>query len=563
MAAAERRESPGFVGCFLPRRALKKQLLRRFIAMAALGLLAVAAHSGEVRPVPPSEIDALFANWTNTTPGCAVGVSAGGRIVLEKAYGTADLEHDVPNAPDTIFEAGSVSKQFTAMAVLLLAKDGKLSLDDPVRRYIPELPEHGAAITIRQMLQHTSGLRDWGSVEDIAGWPRGSRVYTHAHVLDIVARQSRLNFTPGTRWSYSNTGYNLAAILVSRVAGEPFAEFTRKRIFEPLGMTRTSWRDDFTRVVKGRAIAYAASDAGYKTDMPFENIHGNGGLLTTVGDLLRWNQNFVEARVGDAALLQEAQTPGRLNSGQEHGYAFGLAVDRYKGLREIRHSGTTASYRAYLSNFPNAEVSVALLCNAGDSMPRKTLHAVADLYLADALKPEPDPPSVDIPDATLDSLIGLYRNSERGDVIRIERDGKALKLGDDTALVALSGSQFTDRDGTFIEFDGRGAASQDDGSGALIRFEKVAQAQPTAAALEALAGAYTSDDAEVSLRVQLRDGALEILRRPDSIFALSPLYADAFDSELGTIIFRRDEAGRPFEFSVVQDRVWDLRFRRE
>ena len=532
---------------------------------AAVVLLAIVptAFAAEIRSVAPAEIDALFASWTNATPGCAVGVSAGGRIVLEKAYGMADLEHDVPNAADTIFEAGSVSKQFTAMAVLLLAKDGKLSLDDPVRRFIPELPEIAADVTIRQMLQHTSGLRDWGSVEDIAGWPRGSRVYTHAHVLDILARQSRLNFTPGTRWSYSNSGYNLAVMLVSRVAGEPFAEFTRKRIFEPLGMTRTSWRDDYTRIVKGRAIAYAAGDAGYATDMPFENVHGNGGLLTSVGDLLRWNRNFADARVGDAALLQEAQTPGRLSTGEEHGYAFGLTVDRYKGLREIRHSGTTASYRAYLSRFPDADVSVALLCNAGDSMPRKDLHAVADLYLGDVLKPEPVPAPVELTDRWLNAVGGLYVNAERGDVIRLEHVGDVLRLDPDTPLVALSEDRFTDRDGWFIRFDGHGGASVDDGTGAVIHFDKLAHAQPTAAELEALAGSYTSDDAEVSLRVELRGSELAILRRPDAVFPLTPLYKDAFDSELGTIIFRRDDTGHPVEFSVVQDRVWDLRFGRD
>lgn len=535
----------------------------RLLAMIALGLPAFAVDAGDLRSVPASTVDALFANWTDATPGCAVGVSAGGEIVLERAYGMADLEHGVPNAPDTIFEAGSVSKQFTAMAVLLLAKDGKLSLDDPVRRYIPELPELNAPITIRQMLQHTSGLRDWGSVEDIAGWPRGSRVYTHAHVLDIVARQSALNFEPGTRWSYSNSGYNLAVILVSRVAGEPFAEFTRKRIFEPLGMTHTSWRDDFTRIVRGRAVAYAASAEGYKTDMPFENVHGNGGLLTTVGDLLRWNRNFTAPRVGDAALLEQAQTPGKFSGGREHGYGFGLTIGRYKGLREHRHSGTTASYRAYLSRFPDADVSVALLCNAGDSMPRKTLHEVADLYLSDALKPDPAPAAVDIPDDDLDALAGLYRNYERGEVIRIARDGHALRLGDDTPLIALSRTRFTDRDGTFIEYHGHGEVALDEGSGVTSTFGKATQVQPTEAQLAPLAGSYTSDDAEVSLRVALHDGLLEIRRRPDAVFRLTPLYKDAFESELGTIIFRRDDAGRAIAFSVAQDRVWDLRFKRE
>ena len=189
----------------------------------------------------------------------------GGKPVLAKGYGMADLEHDVPITPDTIFEAGSVSKQFTAAAVLLLARDGKLSLDDPVRKYIPELPDYGAPLTIRHMLNHTSGLRDWGSVAGIAGWPRTTRVHTHAHVLDIVSPPAARSTSRRARWSYSNTGFNLAAIIVSRVSGMPFADFTRERLFQPLGMTHTSWRDDYTRIVKGRAMAYNSKTATAST----------------------------------------------------------------------------------------------------------------------------------------------------------------------------------------------------------------------------------------------------------------------------------------------------------
>src|SRR5262249_5279600 len=189
------------------------------------------------------QVDHIFATFTPSRPGCAVGVGLDGGQMLARGYGMADLEHDVPISPDTIFEAGSVSKQFTAVAVLMLAREGKLSLDDQVRTYIPELPDYGMPLTIRHILTHTSGLRDWGSVESITGWPRTTRAYTHAHVLDIVGRQRSLNFTPGTHWSYSNTGYNLAAILVSRVTKMPFADFTRTRLFEPLGMMHTSWRD--------------------------------------------------------------------------------------------------------------------------------------------------------------------------------------------------------------------------------------------------------------------------------------------------------------------------------
>ena len=216
--------------------------------MSSISIL-VAALLQAAAPAAVPAIDEVLAEWTSSTPGCTVGVELDGKTVLEKGFGMADLERGVPNAAQTIFEAGSVSKQFTAAAVLLLARDGKLSLDDPVRKVVPEIPDYGTPVTIRQMLTHTSGLRDWGSVAGIGGWPRTTREYTHAHVLDILSRQQSLNFQPGTRWSYSNSGYNLSAIIVSRVSGMSFAAFTRQRIFEPLGMSHTSWRDDHTRLV--------------------------------------------------------------------------------------------------------------------------------------------------------------------------------------------------------------------------------------------------------------------------------------------------------------------------
>ena len=475
----------------------------------------------------------------------------------------ADLEQDVPNRPDTIFEAGSVSKQFTAAAVLLLAQDGKLSLDDDVRKYIPEMPDYGAPITIRHLLHHTSGLRDWGNVVDAAGWPRGTRVHTHAHVLDVLSRQSKLNFEPGTRWSYSNSGYNLAAILVSRVAGEPFADFTRERIFERLGMTRTSWRDDYARIVKGRAIAYSESGDVYRQEMPFEDVYGNGGLLTTVGDLLRWNENFVNPKVGGATLVRDMQVPARLANGNELDYAMGLSFGRYKGAPEVRHSGSTASYRSYLSRFPEQHLSVAVLCNAGDSSPRQSLHDVADLYLGDALKPDPSPRTVTLSSAELDAIAGLYRRTDRGDTFKIVRNGKALQRPDGVAVVALTHKRLSDGEGDFLTIEGAGRGTLDVGDGWPIPVERVEAAKPTAAELESLAGAYSSNDAETTWSVQLRDGALEITRRPGDVFPLVPLYADAFDSELGTIVFHRVGTARPTEFSVVQDRMWDLRFQRQ
>ncbi len=326
-------------------------------------------------------VDHLFDRWTMSTPGCAVGVAVGGQPVLLKAYGMADLEHGVPNTPETIFESGSVAKQFTAMAVMLLVQDGRLSLDDQVRTHVPELPDYGVPLTIRHMLTHTSGLRDWGSIAGIAGAPRTTREYTHAHVLDIISRQKSLNFPPGTQWSYSNTGFNLAAIIVDRVSGMSFADFSKRRIFEPLAMTNTTWRDDHRRIVKGRAIAYSTAAVGYEIEMPFENVHGNGGLLTTVGDLLKWNENFVTPVVGDPALLAQMRTAGKYSDGRDLDYGLGLYIRPLDGVRNVYHSGSTAGYRAHLNRFPESHTSVAVLCNASDGEATRAANDVSRLYL--------------------------------------------------------------------------------------------------------------------------------------------------------------------------------------
>ena len=294
--------------------------------------------------VPIERVDAVFGRFAGTTaPGCAVGVSEDGRAVMTRAYGMADLEHDVANTPATIFEAGSVSKQFTAAAIVLLAQEGKLSLDDEARKHVPELPDYGKPITIRHLLTHTSGLRDWGSVAAIGGWPRGTRTYTHAHVLDIAGRQKALNYAPGMYYSYTNTGYNLLAVIVDRVSGMPFAQFTRTRLFEPLGMTSTQWRDDYARVVKGRAIAYRPGAGGqWRMDMPFEQVHGNGGLLTTVDDMLKWTENLRTGAVGGPKFLEEMHRQARLTSGRQIEYARGLYVTTHRGVREVSHGGATA-----------------------------------------------------------------------------------------------------------------------------------------------------------------------------------------------------------------------------
>lgn len=429
-------------------------MIRALLLAVLIGVSLSVTPSAQAIAVPDKAVDEVFAKWSSATPGCAVGVAVGGTPVLLKAYGMADLEHDIRNTPETIFEAGSVSKQFTAMAIMLLVKDGKLSLDDPVRKYIPELPDYKVPLTIRHMLTHTSGLRDWGSVASIAGAPRTTRAYTHGHVLDIVSRQKSLNFTPGDHYSYSNTGYNLSAIIVSRVSGMSFADFSTQRIFAPLGLKNTSWRDDHTRIVKGRAMAYSDTNGRFSTEMPFENVHGNGGLLTTVGDLLKWNENFVHPVVGDAALVKTMQTTGLFNDGKPQDYALGLMVQNYRGVTNINHSGSTAGYRAHLNRFPDSRTSVAVLCNVSSGDATRAANRVSDVFLGDKLKPAPAPPPAaqaaalnpQPTGAALSGFVGSYWSDEAETMLTaaIEEDRLVLKRRPDTVmrLVAIAPDKF-------------------------------------------------------------------------------------------------------------------------
>ena len=512
-------------------------------------ILAPCALSDDAR----AKVDKIFAQYNRTDgPGCVVGTSMNGAVSLSAAYGMADLEHGVALSPDSVLEPGSIAKQFTAAAVLLLAQQGKLSLDDPVRKYIPEVPDYGIPVTIRHLINHTSGLRDWGNIEAIAGWPRTTREYTHAHVLEIVSRQRVLNYPPGAEYSYTNTGFNLAAILVSRVTGETFPEFTREQLFAPLGMSSTHWRDDFRRIVRNRAVAYRPSGNTFRQDMPFEDVYGNGGLLTTVGDLLRWNRNFSDAKVGGRAFIESQHQHGRLTDGRTIAYAAGLMILHFKGLNEVSHSGSTAGYQAWLGRYPDYGLSVAVLCNVSSAPATQLGHQVADVYLASVVGDHPAEKGSSDP-----SVAGLYRSVRDHRTRSVDvQDGK-LRI--DGHLVAEDGPrpQFEkDAAGNAVRM--RIATPVDEGN----YYEKVDRWTPTAAELEAMTGEYASEEAEVTFRVGLEKDHLVIHRRPDTVIALTPTYRDGFSSSLGSVRFMRDSSGRFSELSVGDQRVWDLRFGR-
>ncbi len=333
-------------------------------------LLSVGA-SGQRPPSWTTAVDAIFADVTSTeSPGCAVAVFRDGRIAYERGYGMADLEHDVPITPASVFYVGSLSKQFTAFAVALAAGDGKLSLADPVRRWIPELPDYGAQMTVRHLVHHTSGLRDYNTVLDIAG-RRNDEAFDNPTVLRIVARQRALNFKPGEDYLYSNSGYVLLSLVVERATGVPLADFAKTRMFQPLGMRDTQFYDDVTRLVKHRAFAFDKARGGeWRDNTPHSQRTGAGGLLTNVRDLLAWDNNAYEPKVGSAGLISQVHETGSLNSGEPLTYAYGLQIAQYRGRRVVEHGGSLGGYRAHLMRFPEDRTSVACLCNFSTSNPR-------------------------------------------------------------------------------------------------------------------------------------------------------------------------------------------------
>jgi CubicO group peptidase (beta-lactamase class C family) len=480
----------------------------------------------------------------------------------------ADLERNIPNTPATVFDAGSVAKQFTAAAVLLLARDGRLSLDDPVQKYIPELPDYGVPITMRQMLHHTSGLREWNVLATIAGIEVGTFEGGHGQILDLQRRQRSLNFAPGSRWSYSNSGYTLAAIIVSRVSGMSFTDFTKRRIFEPLGMTETSWQQDVKRIVKNRALGYSERQGTFVNDMAIVTVDGAGGLWTTVDDLLKWNDNFVRPVVGDAALIRELQRNAPLADGRTHEYAMGLVVDTYRGVPEADHGGAFAGYRAYVSRYPNQQVSIAVLCNSATANPTTHGKALAQLLLNDVLRaPGPAPAvSSSFSDADAGRFAGMYRRSPQAGAIRIVRDGTALLFNGGTPLVPDSPTRLIRADnGDTMDFDGKGRARYVDEFGTVDIYDRVEPAAPTVDQLRSLTGDYFSEEIDTTFRVVVEENRLEIQRRAEKS-ALTPLYADAFSTTINVlpcvVVFERDKSGQVTALTVTHERVWNLRFAR-
>jgi CubicO group peptidase (beta-lactamase class C family) len=533
--------------------------------------LPFASHANPANaPGLVAKVDAIFQKWNKPdVPGCALGIERQGAPILFRAYGSADLEHAVPIDPATVFEAGSVSKQFTAASVLILIEQGKLAFDDDVHKYIPELPDYGTTITIAQLLGHTGGLRDWFGMVDIVGWPATTRVYDVKDVLEATARQKSLNNRPGTEFSYNNTGYLLLATIVERVSGEPLITFSSKHLFAPLKMTHTQWRDDFRRVVKGRAVAYDASPDGYRQMMPFENIFGPGGLLTTVGDLLKWNNALDSGAMGNF-VTTELQRKSTLLDGRSIAYARGLHAADYRGVRKIWHTGETGGYESFLARYPDQHLSIAVLCNNGQEVEIDSLgDKIADVFLPAPSTPSRTAPALAGLTLTAEQLAayaGEYFDPRLVAQIALEiKDGVLRRTTDGLVLTPTAPEEFRTATST-IRFSGNDRFVRELDDGRRFEFQRIQPWHPGSAQLSEFAGRYRSDEAKTTFDVNVVGGHLVIAlddRRWDTT-TLEAVSVDMFTKPHHAYHFIRDAKGRvsSLEISNGWEHVYALSFQR-
>ena len=517
------------------------------------------------------QIDAVFGKYISArTPGCVVSIVQNGSVLYARTYGLANLEWALPNTLDTVFDIGSVSKQFTAFAILLLAQDGRISLDDDIRKYLPEIPNYGKVIRIHHLLNHTSGLRNYTDLFDLAGVPE-INLTTDQDALDLVVRQKSVNFAPGEEFLYSDTNFFLLSLIVERVSGKSLRQFARERIFDPLDMRSTHFLNDATMVVNHRATGYKPlGDGRFAIDMSnFEEL-GDGSVMTTVEDLKKWDDNFYTGRLGGMNLIRQMQEGGRLNNGTINLYAKGLVVDQYRGLRRVQHAGEWVGYRAGLTRYPDQRTSFITLCNTiGDVFPTNLNQALADIVLQNAFgsgvaaahsvseSTERSNQTAEFQGVYWDSLHGYFRHfvNAHGRFYREDQ-------GDLFALETEGPGKFRDvESGTSFEFgfeNGVRNVQERQEEGEHLTLVKV-PGPPAAQNLSAFAGSYVSDELNAKWTLIVRDGKLIRTQYlyPDQ--ALRPVFADAFSGDLSEdtylLHFQRDSTGQVTGFAVSTDMI--------
>jgi CubicO group peptidase (beta-lactamase class C family) len=421
---------------------MKKFLVPITLALALLtAILAQTSLTGSPDQLN-EKVDKLFSQWDKPdSPGCALGIIKDGKVVYKRGYGSANLDYNVPLSSESVFYIASTSKQFTAASILLLARRGVISLDDDIRKYFPEIPRYEAPITVNHLVHHISGVRDYLELMGMAG-RKMDEPFGNEEAVELIARQKGLNFKPGEKFLYSNSNYVLMAEIVRRASGKSLREFADENIFRPLGMANTHFNDDRRAVVKNRVVSYSPIDGGgFRQFIKTIEAMGDGNLLTSVEDLAKWDQNFYDNKVGGEGFSQQMLARTKLNNSEEISYAFGLDDGKYKGLKAVAHGGGFMGFRTEMVRFPEQRFTVICLCNVGAANPGALARQVADLYLADQIRPveaaskrapaaSGPPKPLTLTTEQLTEYTGAYYSEELDSTYRIAlEDGKlSIKL---------------------------------------------------------------------------------------------------------------------------------------
>jgi CubicO group peptidase (beta-lactamase class C family) len=529
-----------------------------------------------------AKVDKIFSPWdTTVSPGAALAIIKDGQIIYERGYGLAKIEDDIVMTPSKIFDIASVSKQFTAACIALLAKQGKISLDDDVRTYIPEMPRYEKPVTIKHLIYHTSGLRDYCGLLELAGFRSGLDSTTAFEALEIIYRQKRLNYLPGEEFSYTNTGYFLLGQVVERVSGKSLNEFAQEHIFKPLGMSHTIYQDDHTKIVKNRATGYSPTDAGYKIDVSNWDQTGDGNVFTSVEDLYLWDQAFYNNKLGKD-LMDMLQTVGTLNSGRKLDYAFGLRISEYKGLKMVRHTGSWAGFRSVIVRFPEQKFSVICLANLSSINPSGLSMKVADIYLADVLKEPPREGTKKIEPVTLskqelEEKVGNYEEGRFHSWLSLSiKDDKLIMAGmgyPELPLVPLTKTTFQPQGRPDINFEflaevkgrPRQAVLNDLGEEEIYNLTKAAPLVPlTPEKLKEYSGDYASDELlGAAYRLVVENGSLVIKSRSIPKKALQAMAREKFTDGSHSLEFVRGKGKRITGFKLSIDGAADIGFARK
>lgn len=527
------------------------------IALALLGPGTTAAGADERAAM----VDALFADFDKRdSPGCAVGVIRHGRFVFRRGYGMASVEHHVPIGPGTVMDAGSLAKQFTAASVLLLVEQKKLSLDADIRGIVPELPVYSPTVTIRHLLHHTSGIRDYPSLFALQGVDPSGPI-TEALTLALLARQKTLNFPPGSDHAYNNSGYFLLALVLKRVSGKSLRDFVQEHFFGPLDMKQTQVVDDAAASIPGRALTYEPTETGgHRITVARGQTVGDGALFTTLNDLLSWDANYYSGKAGGAELTRLLQTRGVVAGGERLDYAGGLFVRKYNGLNVVEHGGDGPGMTAYVSRFPDQRLTVACLCNAPNFGTMDVVHQIAEIYLADDIRSAArtaatSAASVTLSVEALTERVGLYRSTATDVVRRVWlRDG-ALRIDlpfpdlprKEQELVAATRDRFHVNGGTIptaVVFGSDGTFRLERKGRRSETFEPVEEPRPV---LDGYEGLYFSEELEAVFNIVRAGGNLQITNLD---VTLRPVYRDGFSGSGARVRFVRDANGRVTELLV-------------